>query len=111
MNDPEIISRFEELDAGRILGDLDAGEMDEWEKLARDPRCQSDLSLELAAAALEPVQWTQGGATHDLSAPRWGVRPHRRQHLRHSLSAHAALTPRAGPRRERGGVLGMHVCP
>ncbi|MBU29448.1 MAG: hypothetical protein CMD54_04950 [Gammaproteobacteria bacterium] len=53
MNDPEIISRFEELDAGRILGDLDAGEMDEWEKLARDPRCQSDLSLELAAAALE----------------------------------------------------------
>ena len=53
MNDQEIISRFEELDAGRILGDLDAGEMDEWEKLTRDPRCQSDLSLELTAAALE----------------------------------------------------------
>lgn len=53
MTDQEIISRFEELDAGRILGDLDTGEMDEWEELARDPRCQSDLALELTAAALE----------------------------------------------------------
>ena len=53
MTDQEMISRFEELDAGRILGDLDAAEMDEWEKLVRDPRCQSDLSLELTAAALE----------------------------------------------------------
>ncbi|MGC6457380.1 MAG: anti-sigma factor domain-containing protein [Akkermansiaceae bacterium] len=53
MTDQDLISRFEELDAGRILGDLDAAEMDEWEKLARDPRCQSDISLELTAAALE----------------------------------------------------------
>lgn len=53
MKDHEIISRFEELEAGRILGDLDAVEMDEWEALMRDPRCRPDLSLELTAAALE----------------------------------------------------------
>lgn len=53
MKDQDVIGRFEELEAGRILGDLDAAEMDEWEKLVRDPRCQPDLSLELTAVALE----------------------------------------------------------
>lgn len=53
MNDQEIKDRFEELEAGRILGDLDAEEIREWEKLSEDPRCQSDLSLELTAASLE----------------------------------------------------------
>ena len=53
MNEQEILDRFEELEAGRILGDLDSNEIKEWEKLSADPRCKSDLSLELAAAALE----------------------------------------------------------
>lgn len=53
MNDQDILSRFEELEAGRILGDLDSDEIKEWEELSLDPRCQSDLSLELSAAALE----------------------------------------------------------
>ena len=52
MTDQEIKDRFEELDAGRILGDLDADEVREWEELSKDPRCQSDPSLELVAAAL-----------------------------------------------------------
>lgn len=53
MTDQEIITRFEELEAGRILGDLDSAEMDEWEQLVRDPRCQTDFDLELTAAAIE----------------------------------------------------------
>lgn len=53
MNDHDIRCRFEELEAGRILGDLDAEEIKEWEVLSRDPRCKRDFSLELTAAALE----------------------------------------------------------
>ncbi|MDA7868055.1 hypothetical protein N9A62_03550, partial [Akkermansiaceae bacterium] len=53
MNDQEILDRFEELEAGRILGDLDAAELAEWEELSKDPRCEVDLSLEITAAALE----------------------------------------------------------
>lgn len=64
MKDQDVIGRFEELEAGRILGDLDAAEMDEWETLVRDPRCQPDLSLELTAAALEAE--FRGGKDLDL---------------------------------------------
>ena len=53
MNDHDIQNRFEELEAGRILGDLDAEEIKEWELLSKDPRCKRDFSLELAAAAIE----------------------------------------------------------
>ena len=53
MNNQDILERFEELEAGRIIGDLDADEVKEWEELAADPRCQTDLSLEFTAAALE----------------------------------------------------------
>jgi len=53
MNDQDISDRFEELEAGRILGDLDSTEIKEWEKLSANTRCRFDLSLELAAAALE----------------------------------------------------------
>jgi len=53
MNDQDTIDRFEELEAGRILGDLDPEEIKEWEKLSADPLCQADLSLELTAAALD----------------------------------------------------------
>lgn len=53
MNDHDIQNRFEELEAGRILGDLDAGEIKEWKLLAKDPRCKRDFSLELTAAAIE----------------------------------------------------------
>ncbi len=53
MNDHDIQNRFEELEAGRILGDLDAGEIKEWELLSKDPRCKRDFSLELTAAAIE----------------------------------------------------------
>jgi hypothetical protein len=53
MNDHDIQNRFEELEAGHILGDLDAGEIKEWELLSKDPRCKRDFSLELTAAAVE----------------------------------------------------------
>lgn len=53
MSDQDIIQRFEDLEAGRILGDLDAKETQEWEDLSKDPRCRLDPSLELAAAAIE----------------------------------------------------------
>lgn len=53
MTDQEMIDRFEELEAGRILGDLDADEVREWEELSLDPRCQGDSSLELIAAVLD----------------------------------------------------------
>lgn len=53
MNDHDIQNRFEELEAGRILGDIDAEEIKEWELLSKDPRCKRDFSLELTAAAIE----------------------------------------------------------
>lgn len=53
MNDQDILDRFEELEAGRILGDLAPEEIKEWEKLSANPRCQADFSLELTAATLE----------------------------------------------------------
>ena len=53
MNDQDVLGRFEELEAGSILGDLDADEFKEWEKLSTDPHCKADFSLELVAAALD----------------------------------------------------------
>ena len=53
MNDHDFRNRFEELEAGRIIGDLDAEEVKEWELLLKDPRCTRDSSLEFAAAAVE----------------------------------------------------------
>lgn len=53
MTGQELIKRFEELDAGRILGDLDDLEIREWNELSKDPRCITDGSLELVAAAVE----------------------------------------------------------
>ena len=53
MSDDDLVLRFEELEAGRILGDLDEAEIKEWQELSKDPRCQFDGSLELAAAAIE----------------------------------------------------------
>ena len=53
MSDTELIKRFEELEAGRVLGDLSPEEVREWQDLSKDPRCKSDGSLELTAAAFE----------------------------------------------------------
>ncbi len=53
MSDDDFIQRFEELEAGRILGDLDEAEIKEWQELSKDPRCKADGSLELVAAAIE----------------------------------------------------------
>ena len=66
MNDQDILDRFEELEAGRILGDLDASEIKELEELSADPRCVADLSLELTAAALE-VEFHE---SHDTELPK-----------------------------------------
>lgn len=69
MYDQDILDRFEELEAGRILGNLDADEIREWQKLSADPAFQGDLSLELMAAALE-VESLRDDATdlsHELS--------------------------------------------
>jgi hypothetical protein len=46
-------TRFEELEAGRILGDLSTEEMKEWRDLSDAHGFGPDLSLELTAAAIE----------------------------------------------------------
>ena len=53
MSEPSSIQRFEELEAGRLLGDLDRGEIREWEELSQALDARPDLGLELAAAAVE----------------------------------------------------------
>lgn len=45
--------RFEELDAGRALGDLDAAEAAEWRELAGELGMERDLRLDLLAGELE----------------------------------------------------------
>jgi hypothetical protein len=57
MNVDDRWTRFEELEAGRMLGDLDAAEVAEWEVLSRD--FGDDSSLELFAAELEAVMITE----------------------------------------------------
>ncbi|NNC88674.1 MAG: anti-sigma factor [Akkermansiaceae bacterium] len=44
--------RFEELDAGRVLGDLEPEELAEWERLSRAMGARPDHGLDLAAAAV-----------------------------------------------------------
>ena len=53
MKNQDTSDRFEELEAGRILGDLVPSEIQEWKMLSANPSNQADLSLELAAAALD----------------------------------------------------------
>lgn len=48
-----MIQRFEELEAGRILGDLDVEEAREFQELSKSLGKDPDFSLELAAAAIE----------------------------------------------------------
>lgn len=48
-----MIQRFEELEAGRILGDLDSEETREFQELSKSLGKEPDFSLELAAAAIE----------------------------------------------------------
>jgi hypothetical protein len=53
MSREEMLSRFEELDAGRVLGDLDAEESAEWSELSRHLGVSGDASLDLLAAEFE----------------------------------------------------------
>lgn len=53
MSDQNIRDRFEELEAGRILGDLSIEEMTEWQELSDIHGFGPDFSLELTAAAIE----------------------------------------------------------
>lgn len=53
MSDEDLQLRFEELEAGRILGDLSPEEMHEWQQLSEMHGFHSDGSLELTAAAIE----------------------------------------------------------
>ncbi len=53
MSREEMLSRFEELDAGRVLGDLDAEESAEWSELSRQLGVSGDASLDLLAAEFE----------------------------------------------------------
>lgn len=53
MTDEDLIYRFEELEAGRILGDLDTKEAKEWQELSDKLKQKPDFSMELAAAAIE----------------------------------------------------------
>jgi len=53
MSREEMLSRFEELDAGRVLGDLDAEESAEWSELSQQLGISGDASLDLLAAEFE----------------------------------------------------------
>lgn len=53
MNLEDRWTRFEELDAGRVLGDLDTAEFAEWQELSRD--FASDDALDQLAAEVEAV--------------------------------------------------------
>lgn len=53
MSREEMLSRFEELEAGRVLGDLDAAESAEWAELSGQLGMSGDASLELLAAEFE----------------------------------------------------------
>lgn len=53
MSEQDMLERFEELEAGRILGDLSNEEMAEWQNLSDAHGLKKDFSLELAAAAIQ----------------------------------------------------------
>lgn len=53
MSEQDIHDRFEELEAGRIQGNLSVGEQQEWQELSEAHGFGSDFSLELTAAAIE----------------------------------------------------------
>lgn len=53
MNVDDRWTRFEELDAGRVIGDLDAAELAEWRELSRD--FGHDTALDRLAAEMESV--------------------------------------------------------
>lgn len=53
MSEQDIHDRFEELEAGRILGDLSMEEQQEWKQLSRTLGAGNDISLEMTAAAIE----------------------------------------------------------
>jgi len=53
MSAAQPIDRFEELEAGRVLGDLSPEEWEEWQSLSGAFRENRDASLELVAAAIE----------------------------------------------------------
>lgn len=58
MSKENALNRFDELDAGRILGDLTPNETSEWQLLARDNENSNYIDLELLATELE-LQFTQ----------------------------------------------------
>ena len=58
MSKENTLNRFDELDAGRILGDLTSKETSEWQLLARDNENSNFIDLELLATELE-LQFTQ----------------------------------------------------
>jgi hypothetical protein len=47
------ISRFEELDAGRALGDLSSEEVEEWETLSQEGAMDQTIDFDLLATELE----------------------------------------------------------
>ena len=47
------VSRFEELDAGRALGDLSLEEVEEWEALAQEGAMDQTIDFDLLATELE----------------------------------------------------------
>lgn len=58
MSKENALNRFDELDAGRILGDLTSNETSEWKLLSKDNGNSNFIDLELLATELE-LQFTQ----------------------------------------------------
>jgi anti-sigma-K factor RskA len=53
MNDPDLIARFQELDAARAFGDLSPEEHDEWAQLVEQHGFTPDADLDLLVAGLD----------------------------------------------------------
>lgn len=53
MSDASTFDRFEELEAGRVIGDLSPEEWEEWRALSKSTGRTRDASLELVAAVIE----------------------------------------------------------
>lgn len=89
MNRSLSIVRFSELDAGRVLGDLDAAESAEWEALAAQLGQTGDPALDRFAAVLEVemIGENPSAVPESLSARLLGNLPHRK------ASAPAEETP------------------
>lgn len=90
-------ARFEELDAGRAFGDLDASESAEWEALAAELGLSADHQLDWAAAELEAASFGKNPVAMPASLAA---------KLKASIPAAAPIaSPATPPHTQQGKIL------